>query len=70
MQSFAEVIAGAPGKAPAKGRAWANVYLLGSQASEIEGLLRAKKLSKKDQASLDHFASRLLLNAGAASDTH
>ncbi|MDI1248982.1 MAG: sulfatase [Lacunisphaera sp.] len=59
LRSLAEVIVGAPGKSPARGRAWANVNLLGSQARGIEALLKSMELSKKDQEVLSRFASRI-----------
>ena len=46
-------------KSTAKGRAWANVLLLGSKAKGLEGLLKTLKLDKKDQAAFSLFQSRL-----------
>jgi len=59
LRSLAEVIAGAAGRSPARGRAWANVFLLGSQAGTIEGMFKSMELSKKDQEVLSRFASRI-----------
>jgi arylsulfatase A-like enzyme len=59
LRSLAEVITTADGKSPGKGRAWANVFLLGSNAKEIVGLLPSAKLKEKDQQVLAIFQSRL-----------
>ncbi len=59
LRSLAEVIASAPNASAAKGRAWANLFLLGSEAKAIEGALNALKLDKKDQQTLALFRSRL-----------
>lgn len=59
LRSLAEVIATAGDKAPGKGRAWAHLFLLGSEARDIVGLLENAKLSKKDQQILSTFQSRL-----------
>jgi N-sulfoglucosamine sulfohydrolase len=59
LRSLAEVIVGAPEKAPARGRAWANVFLLGSSAGEITGLLQGAKMNPKDQAIFSVFRSRI-----------
>ena len=59
LRSLAEVITGADGKSAGKGRAWANVFLLGSEAKGIEGMLKSAKLNKKDQETLAIFQSRL-----------
>lgn len=59
LRSLAEVIADAPGKAAARGRAWANVFLLGTQASGIERLLQGMTLGKKDQDTLSVFVDRV-----------
>jgi N-sulfoglucosamine sulfohydrolase len=58
LRSLAEVIAGAPGKSPGQGRAWANVFLLGTQAKEIVDLLKPMRLSAKEQERLSLYASR------------
>ena len=57
LRSLAEVITSADGKAAGKGRAWANVFLLGSEAKDIESMLA--KLSSKDQETLSFFQARL-----------
>jgi N-sulfoglucosamine sulfohydrolase len=59
LRSFAEVITTASDKSPAKGRAWANVLLLGAQAKGIEALLKTAKLGKNDQAALAVYQARL-----------
>jgi hypothetical protein len=59
LRSLAEVITGAEGKLPAKGRAWANVFLLGSDAKGIADLLKSAKLKGNDQQTLSVFQSRL-----------
>lgn len=59
LRAMAEVITTASDKSPAKGRAWANVLLLGAQARGLEGLLKANKLGKNDQAALALYQSRL-----------
>ena len=59
LRSLAEAITTADGKSPGKGRAWANVFLLGSEAKEIVGLLPNAKLKEKDQQVLATFRSRL-----------
>jgi hypothetical protein len=59
LRSLAEVIAGADGKAAGKGRAWANVLLLGSDAKGIADLLKSAKLKEKDQQTFSVFQSRL-----------
>jgi hypothetical protein len=59
LRSFAEVITTADGKSAGKGRAWANLFLLGSEAKGIEGMLTGVKLYKKDQETLAIFQSRL-----------
>jgi len=59
LRSLAEVITTAEGKSAGKGRAWANVFLLGSEAKGIEGMLNGMKLNKKDQETLAMFQSRL-----------
>lgn len=59
LKSLAEVIAGAPGQAAARGRAWANVFLLGKQAREIETMLPGMKLTQKNQDVLAVFVSRV-----------
>lgn len=58
LHSLAEVIAD-PGKSMAKGRAWANVFLLGSEAAGIEGVLRSMKLGKSDLETLSLFLARM-----------
>jgi hypothetical protein len=59
LRSFAEVITTAEGKSVAKGRAWANVFLLGSNAKGIVDMLSGAKLKEKDQQRLSVFQSRL-----------
>jgi hypothetical protein len=59
LQSLAEVITTAKGKSGAKGCAWANVFMLGSEAKGIENMLKATKLDKKDQDTLTLFVSRI-----------
>jgi arylsulfatase A-like enzyme len=59
LRYLAEVITSAEGKSPAKGRAWANVFLLGSQAKEIVAMLQKAKLKEMDQQRLSVFQSRL-----------
>jgi hypothetical protein len=59
LRSFAEVITTADGGSPGKGRPWANVFLLGSEAKDIEGMLQQSKLKEKDQQTLSIFQSRL-----------
>jgi arylsulfatase A-like enzyme len=59
LRSFAEVITTAEGKSAAKGRAWANVFLLGSNAKGIVDMLSGAKLKEKDQQRLSVFQSRL-----------
>jgi hypothetical protein len=56
---LAEVITAAEGKSAGKGRAWANVFLLGSDAKGIVGMLQSVKLKEKDQQILSLFQSRL-----------
>lgn len=58
LRSLAQVIA-APGKSMAKGRAWANVFLLGAQAKGIEEMFQAMRLAKHDQATRTLLRSRL-----------
>jgi len=58
LRSFAEVIATANGKAAGKGRAWANVFLLGSQAKDLESMLKGVKLDKNDQQTLSFLQPR------------
>lgn len=59
LRSFAEGITTASQGSAAKGRAWANVFLLGSDAKGIAGMLKSVKLNKKDQETLSLFQSRL-----------
>jgi hypothetical protein len=59
LRSFAEVIASAEGRSAAKGRAWANLLLLGADARDIVEMLKSKKLTEKDQETLALFQSRL-----------
>jgi N-sulfoglucosamine sulfohydrolase len=59
LRSLAEVITSAEGKSAAKGRAWANVFLLGSDAKVIVAMLTSAKLKDKDQQTLSVFQSRL-----------
>ena len=59
LRSLVEVIA-APGKSMAKGRAWANLFLLGAEAGTIKSLFENVKLAKDDQNTLSHFISRNL----------
>jgi hypothetical protein len=42
----------------AKGRAWANLFILGSTAKAIEEILQDMKLGKDEQATLSLFKSR------------
>jgi hypothetical protein len=58
LRSLAEVIAQASDRSPGKGRAWADVMLLGAKAQAITGLLGAMKLTPKDQATLALFRAR------------
>ncbi len=58
LRSLAEVIA-SPGKSMAKGRAWANVFLLGSEAKAIEEIFQTMKLAKNEQTTLALFLSRI-----------
>ena len=58
LRSLAEIIA-APGKPAAKGRAWANVFLLGPEARSIELLLRSMKPGKNDEETLSRFLSQI-----------
>ena len=57
LQSLADIINTAPQGTAAKGRAWANVFLLGPEAKGIDGMLM--NLDKKDQHTLSFFQSRL-----------
>lgn len=59
LRSLAEVITAAPKESAAKGRAWANVFLLGSEAKSIVAMLTSTKLDKMNQATLSLFQSRL-----------
>jgi len=59
LRSFAEVIASAPQGSPAKRRAWANLFLLNSEAKDVTGMLKAMRLDKNDQETLSLFQSRL-----------
>ena len=59
LRSLAEVIASAGGKSAAKGRAWANVFLLGSDAKGIVDMLKNAKLKGNYQQTLSVFQSRL-----------
>ena len=59
LRSLAEVITTASDSSAAKGRAWANVFLLGSDAKGIVGILKSMKVDKKDQDTLSLFQSRL-----------
>ena len=58
LRSFAEVITAAPNGSAAKDRAWANVFLPGSEAQGVEGMLTSMKLDKKDQQKLTLLQSR------------
>jgi N-sulfoglucosamine sulfohydrolase len=58
LRSLAEVI-NAPGRSMAKGRAWANVFLLGTEASGIEKIFKTMKLAKNDQNVFSQFVSRI-----------
>lgn len=58
LRSLAEIIT-APGKSMAKGRAWANVFLLGAEAKGLEKMLQGKKLAKSDQNLFSKFLSRI-----------
>jgi N-sulfoglucosamine sulfohydrolase len=57
LQSFAEVIASS-GKSMAKGRAWANIFLLGKEAVGIQEILKPLKLSGDAKAALALFHLR------------
>jgi arylsulfatase A-like enzyme len=59
LQSLAEVIISAEGRSTAKGRAWANVLLLGPDAKGIVNLLKSANLKEKDQQMLSLFQARL-----------
>ncbi len=59
LRSLAEVITGADGKSAGKGRAWANLLLLGSDARGIVDLLKNARLKEKDQQTLSAFQSRV-----------
>ena len=59
LRSLAEVITSAEGRSAGKGRAWANVLLLGPDAKGIVDLLKSEKLKEKDQQVLSTFQSRL-----------
>lgn len=58
LRSLAEIIT-APGKSMAKGRAWANVFLLGAEAKGLEKMLQGKKLAKSNQNLFSKFLSRI-----------
>lgn len=58
LRSMADVIA-VPHNSQAKGRAWANVYLLGPKAEGIVDMLAAMKLNQDDQLMLAQFKERL-----------
>jgi N-sulfoglucosamine sulfohydrolase len=58
LQSLAEVITRAKNTAPGKGRAWANLALLGKQAADIAPLLQNIKLAKNDQDALKQLLTR------------
>jgi arylsulfatase A-like enzyme len=58
LLSLAQIIS-APGNSMAKCRAWANVFLLGTKAAEIENPLIAMKLDKINGSTLDLFLSRI-----------
>lgn len=57
LRSLAEVIS-APGKSMAKGRAWANLFILDSTARAIEEILTSMKLGQSEQDTLSLFKSR------------
>jgi len=59
LDSFAEVIDTVPQGCATKGRAWANVFLLVSEAKGITGLLDGMTLNKNTQQNLLLFQSRL-----------
>jgi N-sulfoglucosamine sulfohydrolase len=59
LRSLAEVIVTADNKSAGKGRAWANVFVLGSDAKEIVDMLQTAKLKEKDQQTLSTFQARL-----------
>ncbi len=59
LRSFAEVITTAKASSPGKGRAWANVFLLGPEAKDIERILQPMKLDKNDGKNLSVFLSRI-----------
>ncbi len=59
LRSLAEVITTAKDQSPGKGRAWANVFLLGSEAKDIEQILQSTKLAKNDEKTLSVFLSRI-----------
>ncbi len=58
LSSLAEVITNAKGNVPGKGRAWANLNLLGKEASGISAMLKDEKLGKKDQEALSALQRR------------
>jgi N-sulfoglucosamine sulfohydrolase len=59
LRSLAEVITKADNKMPGKGRAWANVFLLGPDAKGIVDLLKGAELKGNDQKVLSIFQSRI-----------
>ena len=59
LRSLAEVITTAKGQSPGKGRAWANIFLLGEKAKDLRSVLQAMKLAKMDSARLGVFESRI-----------
>jgi N-sulfoglucosamine sulfohydrolase len=57
--SLAEVITEVKGNSPGKGRAWANIFLLGSEAKEIGNILQTMKLAKNDGKTLSNLLLRI-----------
>lgn len=57
LRSIAEVIV-APGKSMGQGRAWANLFLLGSKAKGVEVIFESLKPAKSDSEKLSRFLSR------------
>jgi arylsulfatase A-like enzyme len=59
LLSLAEVITTAKGPSPAKGRAWANLFLLGTKAKDIERVFQTMKMGKNDEKTSSLFLSRI-----------
>jgi N-sulfoglucosamine sulfohydrolase len=57
LRSLAEIIT-APGKSMAKGRAWANLFLLGDQALDIVDIFKPMRLDNNNAATLALLRSR------------